>query len=73
MLHITVGMLVILLVVVGLVTWSFGAAAERRAAEKKKSKLEAQHRREQIKIDRQEAWSKRKADVVAKLIPWKRS
>ncbi len=72
MLHITVGMLVVLLGVTAFFALGIGAQAERREAEKKQRKLEAQRRREQAKVERQEMWRKRKEAVVEKLMPWRR-
>jgi len=72
MLHITVGMLVILLVAVGLISLGVGAAASRREAERALRKLEAQRSREQTKLERQEVWRKRKEDVAKKLLFWHR-
>lgn len=65
MLHITTNMLLILLGVTAFFAVGIGTLAERRQAEKKQRKLEAQR-------VRQEKWQKRKEAVVGKLMPWRR-
>jgi hypothetical protein len=65
MLHITTIMLLVLLGVTAFFAVGIGALAERRQAEKKQRKLEAQR-------VRQEKWQNRKDAVVGKFTRWRR-
>ena len=73
MLHITVGMLVVLLCVTAFFAMGIGAEAKRREEAKRQRKLEAHRIREQNRMERRERWQKRKDLVVGKLMPWRRS
>jgi hypothetical protein len=72
MLHITVGMLIILLVATAVFAISIGQAAERRAAAKRQKQVEKEVLREQARLNRRASWEARKR-TVTRLLPWKRS
>jgi hypothetical protein len=52
----TVGVSVALIAVIAIIAAGIGAQAERRAAEKKRRKLQARQLREQAKIERRDLW-----------------
>jgi hypothetical protein len=71
MLHITTTMLLILLGLAAVVAFAIGSALSSARAKAERRRLEVRLQREQAKLERQEAWQKRKETITAKL-PWRR-
>lgn len=71
MLHITVGMLVVLLAITAVFAISFGQLAEKRTVAKRQRRLARELVREQVRINRKAAWQSRR-QAVAGMLSWKR-
>ena len=71
MVHLTVGIFLVILGVVFFIGMGTGSSAQRRLAERRLRKIEAEHLEELEALERQEAWRKRGESAARVLLPWR--